>query len=154
MMEKKGEMDRCISETAQWKIETWHLSVLPMENKCDFFLMMSSVPLLRHHIWIHKTRHAMSMKISDGHQGINWSTEKIDDAIGHVVKQLFFWKKKNLHKSTLKWLNRLRKNFTGITAYRWGIKSSPPMTSYITWFGSHIGLTVKPLKSFFSRTSG
>ena len=84
---------------------------------CDFFLMTSLVPSLwRHHC---KCRtHLISMKISEGHLGIKWSTEKriwwrhqSHDSAAILLK------KKNLQKSSLRWLNRLRRNFTCMTAY-------------------------------------
>ena len=37
------------------------------------------------------------------------------------------------------------KNFTQMNAYPWETKVIP-MTSWVTWFGSHIGFTRKPIK--------
>ena len=58
----------------------------------------------------------------------------------------------NLQKSFLKWLNRSSRNYTALTAYPCGTKGSR-LWHHVTWFGSHIGFTLKPSK-ILSRTSG
>ena len=64
--------------------------------------------------------------------------EKIDDVIGHVVwQQYWFFKHENLQKSSPKQLNRLRQNFTGMIANPQGTKSYTAMTSSVTWFDSY-----------------
>ena len=60
----------------------------------------------------------ISMKIFEGNLGLNCVGENIDDVIGYLVRQTFFFKHKNLQKSSSpKWLNRSRQNFTGMIAH-------------------------------------
>ena len=69
--------------------------------------------------------------------------KKFDDVIGHVIRQpcCFF----NLQKSHLKWLNRSRRNYT-YDRLSMRNKRFTHMMSKVTWFGSHIGFTWKPIK--------
>ena len=75
---KSGKtLDLCISKTTwrkKFKLGTWQ--VLLMGNKCDFYLMMTSVPSLWRHNYICRMLHLISMKNLVGHLGTKWFTEK------------------------------------------------------------------------------
>ena len=89
----------------------------------DFF-MISSVSSLWRQNCICRMLHIISMKNFESYLWIKWSTfKKNHDVNGHVIRQTYCWKK-NLHKTSLKCLNRSRRNFTCMTAHPWGTKAS------------------------------
>ena len=80
--------------------------------------------------------HLISMNIFEGHLGIKWSIENnlMMSSVMWFGSHIILKKKKNLQKSSfLKWLNRLRRNFTRMTTYPWGTKFS-----YIWRHMSHV----------------
>ena len=109
------------------KYSSWRMTV---------FFMMALVPLLWRHNCICRTLHPISMKIFESHLVIRqpycffwfFLTSEIDEQI-----------EAKLYK-----YDRLSMRNKRITH----------MMSLVTWFGRHIGFTLKHIKIFFSRTAG
>ena len=111
------------------------------------------MPSLWRHNCICRTPHLISMKIFEGHLGIKWSTEKkIHDIIDHVIPQPYCFEKIKTFKNHLLWNGWTDR---GETLHVWlpatGNKRFTHMMSLVTWFGSHIWFTLKPIKIHHSK---
>jgi len=146
-----------------WKIgkkQLWtSASLKPHQRKfwdravCTSFWDRASMPSLWRHNCIWRIPHQMSMKIFEGHLGIKWSTGKKSWCHRSRDSAVILFKTQKPSKTFSEVAEQIEVKLYTYDRLSMRNKSFTHMMSLVTWFGSHIGFILKPIK-IFSRTAG